>query len=89
MVELISYPPEASLGDSKLFSIKKILPEGIELSSLKKALLDKDEHVADMNYEKYVVMDKWMQIEPCLPYLVGGKRLVGVAICNDLSVLLQ
>ena len=31
-----------------------------------------------MNDEQYtyVVMEEWMKIEPCLPYLVGSERLV-------------
>ena len=38
-----------------------------------------------MNGEKYVVMKVWMKIEPCLPYLVGDERVVGVATCDDLG----
>ena len=67
VVELISCPPEASSdhsGDRK-----------VQLSSLKKAFLEGDEHIADVNREKYtyVVMEEWMKIEPNLPELVGGK----------------
>ncbi|KAL5500394.1 hypothetical protein EMCRGX_G011949 [Ephydatia muelleri] len=63
IVELISCPPEASLDHSVDMKVK--------LSSLKNALLKGHKHIADVNGEKYVVMEKWMKIEPCLPYLVG------------------
>eukprot|EP00731_Ephydatia_muelleri_P033821 Em0039g7a len=63
VVELISCPPEASLDHS--------VDRKVKLSSLKNALLKGHKHIADVNGEKYVVMEKWMKIEPCLPYLVG------------------
>ena len=84
VLELISYPSEASSDhsdDAKVqhSSLKKALPEGVELSSLKKALIEGDKHITDVNGETYVVMEVWMKIEPCLPYLVGGERFVVVA----------
>ena len=81
VVELISCPPEASLDHSVDIKVK--------LSSLKNALLKGHKHIADVNGEKYVVMEKWMKIEPCLPYLVGGERLVYMTTCNDLFIVLQ
>eukprot|EP00731_Ephydatia_muelleri_P011846 Em0006g740a len=94
VLELISYPSEASSDhsdDAKVqhSSLKKALPEGVELSSLKKALIEGDKYITDVNGEKYVVMKVWTKIEPCLPYLVGGERFVVVAICDDLSIVLQ
>ena len=91
VLELISYPSEASSdhSDDAKVPLKKALPEGVELSSLKKALIEGDKHITDVNGEKYVVMKVWMKIEPCLPYLVGGEKLVGVIISIDLSIVLQ
>ena len=91
VLELISYPSEASSdhSDDAKVPLKKALPEGVELSSLKKALIEGDKHITDVNGEKYVVMKVWMKIEPCLPYLVGGEKLVGVTTCDDLSIVLQ
>ncbi|KAL5499706.1 hypothetical protein EMCRGX_G011164 [Ephydatia muelleri] len=73
VLELISYPSEASSdhSDDAKVPLKKALPEGVELSSLKKALIEGDKHITDVNGEKYVAMKVWMMIEPCLPYLVG------------------
>ena len=65
----------------ELSLIKKALLEGVELSSLKNVLIEGDKHITDVNGEKYVVMEDWMKIEPCLPHLVGGERLVGVVTC--------
>ena len=91
VLELISYPSEASSdhSDDAKVPLKKALPEGVELSSLKKALIEGDKHITDVNGEKYVVMKVWMKIEPYLPYLVGGERLVGMIISIDLSIVLQ
>eukprot|EP00731_Ephydatia_muelleri_P011858 Em0006g752a len=73
VLELISYPSEASSdhSDDAKVPLKKALPEGVELYSLKKALIEGDKHITDVNGEKYVAMKVWMTIEPCLPYLVG------------------
>ncbi|KAL5500154.1 hypothetical protein EMCRGX_G011659 [Ephydatia muelleri] len=73
VLELISYPSEASSdhSDDAKVPLKKVLPEGVELYSLKKALIEGDKHITDVNGEKYVAMKVWMTIEPCLPYLVG------------------
>eukprot|EP00731_Ephydatia_muelleri_P000993 Em0001g993a len=56
VIELISCPPEAS---SDLSDGRKV-----QLSSLTKALLEGDTHLADVDSEKYVVMEEWMKIEP-------------------------
>ena len=81
VVELISCPPEASSDHS---DDRKVL-----LSSLTKAFLEGDKHLADVDGEKYVVMEEWMKIEPRLPYLIGGEGLGGMDTCNDLSIVLQ
>ena len=47
----------------------------VELSLLKKALLEVDGTVLDMSGEKCVVIGEWVKIEPCLPYLVGGEAI--------------
>ena len=94
VLELISYPSEASSDHSddakvQLSSLKKALPGRVELYSLRKALIVGDNYITDVNGETYVAMKVWMKIEPCLPYLVGGERFVVVAICDDLSIVLQ
>eukprot|EP00731_Ephydatia_muelleri_P001003 Em0001g1003a len=68
VVELISCPPEASSDHS---DDRKVL-----LSSLTKAFLEGDKHLADVDSEKYVVMEEWMKIEPHLSYFVGVNPLV-------------
>ena len=47
----------------------------VELSLLKKALLDKEHTIVDVSRNKQVVIEDWMKIEPCLPYLVGGETI--------------
>ena len=67
MLEIISCPPEASSdhsGDTK-----------VELSLFKKALLEGNKHVVDINRKIYVAIGEWMKIEPCLPHLVGGESI--------------
>ncbi|KAL5500038.1 hypothetical protein EMCRGX_G011531 [Ephydatia muelleri] len=73
VLELISYPSEASSdhSDDAKVPLKKALPEGVELYSLKKALIEGDKHITDVNGVKFVAMKVWMTIEPCLSYLVG------------------
>ena len=56
VIELISCPPEASSDHSD--------GRKVQLSSLTKALLEGDTHLADVDSEKYVVMEEWMKIEP-------------------------
>ncbi|KAL5477966.1 hypothetical protein EMCRGX_G024833 [Ephydatia muelleri] len=61
--EVISCPPDASSDHSD--------DTKVELSSLKKALLGGNKSIADMSGQKYVVLEEWMKVEPCLTYLVG------------------
>ena len=67
VLEVISYPPEAISDHSD--------GTKVELSLLKKALLDGKETVVDVIGSKQVVIEEWMKIEPCLPYLVGGEAI--------------
>ena len=71
VLEVISCPLEAISG----------LCDGtkVELSLLKKALLEGKVTVVDMIGHKQVMIEEWMKIEPCLPYL---RLLVGVATCG-------
>ena len=67
VLEVISCPPEAISDHSD--GIK------VELSLLKRALLEAKVAVVDVNGQKQVVIDEWMKIEPCLSYLVGGEDI--------------
>ena len=67
VIEIISCPPEASSDHSD--------DTKVELSLLKKALLQGDKSVVDVSCHKHVVMEEWLKIEPCLPYLVGGEAM--------------
>ena len=67
VLEIVSCPPEASSDHSD--------DTKIELSSLKKALLEEDKHAIDINNKKHVLTKEWMKIEPCLRYLVGGESI--------------
>ena len=83
VVELISCPPEASSDHSE--------DSKVNLSLLQKALVEGDKNITDVNGKKYAVIEKWMDIEPRLSYLVGGKSgmCVWLATSNDFSILLQ
>ena len=67
VLEVISCPPESVSDHSD--------GTKVELSLLKKALLEVDGTVLDISGEKCVVIEEWMKIEPCLPYLVGGEAI--------------
>ena len=68
VLEVISCPPEAISDHSD--------GTKVELSLLKKALLDKEHTIVDVGRKKQVVIGEWKKIEPCLPYLVGGEAIV-------------
>ena len=74
--EVISCPPEASSDHSD--------DTQVELSSLKKALLEGDKRTVDVKRKKYVVIEEWTKkdVEPCLSYLVGGEAIVRCVTCN-------
>ena len=71
VVEVISCPPEASSDHSG--------GTNVELSFLKKAILEGNKHVIDTCGHKHASMEEWMKTEPCLPYLAGGELLQGGA----------
>eukprot|EP00731_Ephydatia_muelleri_P000155 Em0001g155a len=62
VLEVISCPPEASSDHSD--------DTQVELSALKQALEGGEKCAVDVSGQKHVMIDKWMTIEPCLPYLV-------------------
>ena len=66
--DVISCPPEASsdhFGDTQ-----------VELMSLKKAIYEGDKNIVDVTRQKHVIIEKWIKIEPCLPYLIGGEVII-------------
>ena len=87
---VISFINEAQLGFCPHVEVLEVIscPEAIsdgskvELSLLQKAFLGGDGTVVDLSGKKCIVIGEWMKIEPCLPYLVGGELLVGVATCG-------
>ena len=72
VVEVISCPREASSDHSG--------GTNVELSLLKKAILEGNKHVIDTSGHKHASMEEWMKIEPCLPYLAGGEAIAGRCI---------
>ena len=70
VLEIISCPPEAisDLSDDTKSTT-------VELSSLKKAILDAEQTIVDVSRQRQVVIGEWIKIEPCLPYLVGGEAI--------------
>ena len=73
LIDVISCPPEASSdnsGDTK-----------IVLWDLVRALDNRKEDIQDMTGQKHVTMKKWISLEPCLNYLVGGEVSRGVLTC--------
>ena len=67
VLEIISCPHEAISNQSD--------GTKVELSFLKRALLEAKVAVVDVNGQKQVMIEEWMKIEPCLPYLVGGEAV--------------
>ena len=65
--EVISCPPEASSDNSD--------DTKVELSLLKKALLEGDKRIIDISRKKHVMIETWMKIELFLPCLVGGESI--------------
>ena len=72
VLEVILCPPEASSDHSD--------DTQVELSALKQALEGDEKYAVDVSGQKHVMIDKWMTIEPCLPYLVEGEGLLGVTM---------
>ena len=67
VLEIVSCPPEASSDHSD--------DTIVELSSLKKDLLEGDKSIVDITRTRHVVIGEWMKIEPCLPNLIGGEAV--------------
>ena len=73
VLEIVSCPPEASSDHSD--------DAKVELSSLKKALLEGDKSIVDVTCRQQVVIEEWMKIEPCLPNLIGGETVDTCRCC--------
>ena len=67
VLEIISCPHEAISDQSD--------GTKVEMFSLEEALLGGKRTVIDVTGDKCVVIEEWMKIEPCLPYLVGGEAV--------------
>eukprot|EP00731_Ephydatia_muelleri_P014321 Em0008g41a len=63
VLDVISCPPEASSDHSD--------DTKVELCLLMKAIVDAESCILDVSGQKNVELDKWIKIEPCLPYLLG------------------
>ena len=76
VLEVVSSPPVDILDHSN--------DTRVELSLLKKALLQNYTHIVDMSGKKSVAIDEWKEMEPYLSYLVEGELLQGgtYCICN-------
>ena len=68
VLEVVSCPPECSSDHST--------DTHVELSRLRKAILDKETHVVDLNGKKSVAIDEWKKMEPYLSYLVAEGELL-------------
>eukprot|EP00731_Ephydatia_muelleri_P005631 Em0002g1807a len=62
VLEVVSCPPECSSDHS--------IDTRVELSRLRKAILEKETHVVDVSGKTSVVIDEWKKMEPHLSYLV-------------------
>ena len=76
VLEVISCPPEASSDHSD--------DTQLELSALKQALEGGEKYAVDVSGQKHVMIDKWMTLEPCLPYLVKGEGIVRCDYANNI-----
>ena len=81
VLEVILCPPEASSDHSD--------DTQVELSALKQALEGGEKYAVDVSGQKHVMIDKWMTIEPCLPYLVEGEGIVRCNYANNVFFVLQ
>ncbi|KAL5499832.1 hypothetical protein EMCRGX_G011296 [Ephydatia muelleri] len=61
--------------------IKKAHQE-VELSLLKKALLQNYTHIVDMSGKKSVAIDEWKEMEPHLSYIVDAYIHLQVKSCD-------
>ena len=67
VLEVVSCPPECSSDHS--------IDTRVELSRLRKAILEKDTHVVDVSGTRSVAIDQWKKMEPHLSSLVEGELL--------------
>ena len=76
VLEVASCPPECSSDHS--------IDTCVELSHLRKAILEKDTHIVDVSGKKSVALDEWKKIEPHLSSLVEGELLQrGCTYCTS------
>ena len=66
VLEVVSCPPECSSDHS--------IDTRVELSRLRKAILEKETHVIDVSGKKSVAIDEWKKMKPHLSYLVKGEH---------------
>ena len=67
VLEVVSCPPECSSDHS--------IDTRVELSRLRKAILENETHVVDVSGKKSVAINGWKKIEPRLSSLVEGELL--------------
>ena len=67
VLEVVSCPPECSSDHS--------IDTRVELSRLRKAILEKETHVGDVSGIRSVAIDEWKKIEPHLSSLLEGELL--------------
>ena len=67
VLEVVSCPPECSSDHS--------IDTRVELSRLRKAILEKKTHVSDVSGTRSVAIDEWKKMEPHLSSLVEGELL--------------
>ena len=67
VLEVVSCPPECSSDHS--------IDTCVELSRLRKAILEKETHVSDVSGTRSVAIDEWKKMEPHLSSLVEGELL--------------
>eukprot|EP00731_Ephydatia_muelleri_P005635 Em0002g1811a len=69
VLEVVFCPPECSSDHS--------IDTRVELSRLRKAILEKDTHIVDVSGNKSVAIDEWKKMEPHLSSLVEACTLTG------------
>ena len=67
VLEVVSCPPECNSDHS--------IDTRVELSRLRKAILEKETHVSDVSGTRSVAIDEWKKMEPHLSSLVEGELL--------------
>ena len=67
VLEVVSCPPECSSDHS--------IDTRVELSRLRKAIVEKETHVGDVSGTRSVAIDEWKKMEPLLSSLLEGELL--------------